>query len=261
MGSGRLADKVALITGASSGIGRAIGLRFAQEGSAVVNASRGMLPREGGEPTHELIRARGGRAVYTETDVTSPADVQRAFAQTLEEFGDIHIVVTSAGVVAPTGDSRDVDPKAFDDHFAVNVRGTFLVVQQALKRFVPAHSGKVITVASNFGLVGVPQLAAYCASKAAVIGMTRSLAVEFGPMGVNANVLCPGATKTEINAHFRGDADIQAHWRRMTPLRMEGDEYIGEPPDIADAAVFLASDESRFMTGACLVVDGGWIAQ
>jgi NAD(P)-dependent dehydrogenase (short-subunit alcohol dehydrogenase family) len=93
-----------------------------------------------------------------------------------------------------------------------------------------------------------------------VIGMARSLAGEFGPLGVNVNALCPGATKTAINVHFRSDEYIQAGWRRMTPLRMDGEEYIAEPRDIANAALYLASDEARFMTGATLVVDGGWIA-
>jgi NAD(P)-dependent dehydrogenase (short-subunit alcohol dehydrogenase family) len=153
-----------------------------------------------------------------------------------------------------------VDIGEWDRHFALNVRGTFLCVQAALRHMAEERYGKVIMIASNFGLVGVPELTAYCAGKAAVIGMARSLAGEFGPLGVNVNALCPGATKTAINVHFRADEELQAGWRRMTPLRMDGEEYIAEPRDIANAALYLASDEARFMTGATLVVDGGWIA-
>jgi NAD(P)-dependent dehydrogenase (short-subunit alcohol dehydrogenase family) len=196
---GRLNGRVTIVTGGSSGIGRASALRFAEEGASVVIA-----------------------------------DVR--------------------------DDPREVDIGEWDSHFALNVRGTFLCAQAALRHMAKERYGKVIMIASNFGLVGVPELTAYCAGKAAVIGMARSLAGEFGPLGVNVNALCPGATKTAINLHFRSDPERQADWRRMTPLRMDKDEYIAEPRDLANAALYLASDESRFMTGATLVVDGGWIA-
>jgi NAD(P)-dependent dehydrogenase (short-subunit alcohol dehydrogenase family) len=218
-------------------------------------------PREGGEPTHEAIRTTGGRADYVQTDVTDPAAVDSLVERAVKSFGDMHIIMTAAGNVGPTGDSRTIDIEDVDRHFALNVRGTFLCAQRALRHFAERRYGKVVTVASNFGLVGVPELAAYCAGKAAVIGFTRSLAIEFGSLGININALCPGATRTAINVHFRADAEVQRNWQEMTPLRMENDAYIAEPTDLANAALFLASDESRFMTGACLVVDGGWIAR
>jgi NAD(P)-dependent dehydrogenase (short-subunit alcohol dehydrogenase family) len=125
---------------------------------------------------------------------------------------------------------------------------------------VPRGKGTIIPVASNFGQVGVAGMAAYCASKAAVIGMVKAVAVEVGKHGVTINALCPGATKTAINAAYRADAETQELWQRMTPLRMEDGEYLAETRDMAAAATFLASDESRFMTGAAMTVDGGWIA-
>jgi NAD(P)-dependent dehydrogenase (short-subunit alcohol dehydrogenase family) len=257
---GVLMDKVAFVTGGSSGIGRAAVIRFAEEGAAVVIASRREGPHEGGLPTHEVIRRGGGTAEFVELDVTDGASVDLAMSQALERMGGLHVLVCSAGVLGPVGDSREIDAAAFDRHFAVNVRGTFLCVQRALKQFLPCGYGKVVTVSSNFGHVGVSGHAAYCASKAAVVGLTRALAVEYGPFGININCLCPGATKTAMNAHTRADPTIQARWRNMTPLRMEGDAYVAEPADIANAALFLASDASRFMHGACLIVDGGWMA-
>jgi NAD(P)-dependent dehydrogenase (short-subunit alcohol dehydrogenase family) len=259
--SRRLNGRVALVTGGSSGIGRAIALRFAAEGADVGILAVRPDPKEGGEPTAMAIERAGGRSVFLQGDVTDPASVDRAVTQLVDRFGGWHIVVCAAGVVPPVGDSREVQLDEFDRHMALNVRGTFLPVQRALRRFAAQGEGKIVTVASFFGLVGVPQLATYCASKAAVIGLTKALAAEFGEAGVNVNALCPGATKTAINAQFRDDDVMQEGWRGMTPLRMAGGDYIAEPSDIADAALFLASEESRFMTGACLVVDGGWIAQ
>jgi len=257
---GRLNGKVAIVTGGSSGIGRASALRFAEEGADVVIADVRDDPREGGSPTQGVIADSGGRAAFVRTDVTKADEVQRLVDETVEQFGGLHAILTAAGNVGPQGDSRRVDVGEWDSHFALNVRGTFLCVQAALRHMAEEHYGKVIMIASNFGLVGVPELTAYCAGKAAVIGMARSLAGEFGPLGVNVNALCPGATKTAINMHFRSDPERQADWQRMTPLRMPKDEYIAEPRDLANAALYLASDESRFMTGATLVVDGGWIA-
>lgn len=258
---GALSGRVALITGGSSGIGRAAAVRFAEEGAAVVVASRRALPHEGGPPTHELIRAAGGTAEFVAVDVTDEDSVDRGIAQAIARMGDLHVIMCSAGVLGPEGDTRGIGAEAFDRHFAVNVRGTFLCLRRALRHFVPAGYGKIITVSSNFGHVGVSGLAAYCASKAAVIGLTRALAVEYGSHGININCLCPGATKTAINAHTRADPAAQERWRHMTPLRMDHEEYVAAPSDIASAALFLASDESRFMQGACLVVDGGWMAQ
>jgi len=258
---GRLEGKTAIVTGGSSGIGRASALRFAEEGARVVVADIRPDPREGGPPTHDVVRANGGQAEYVATDVTNPAAVDGLVQRAIRAFGGLHIIMTAAGNVGPTGDSRLVDIAEWDQHLALNLRATFLCVQRGLRHFAEQRYGKVVTVASNFGLVGVPQLTAYCAGKAAVIGMTRALAVEFGPLGLNINALCPGATRTAINVHFRADPEVQRVWQQMTPLRMADGQYIADPRDLANAALYLASDESRFMTGACLVVDGGWIAQ
>jgi len=258
-GGGRLHGKVALVVGGTSGIGRAIALRFASEGASVLVASRTRESNDGPAATDELIRERGGTGEYVETDVTDPAAVGRAVARAIETFGDLHIVVFSAGTFSG-GDSRQVPVEDFDRQFAVDVRGAFLCSREGLKHFVPKGYGKVVLVSSNFGLVGVAGFAAYCAAKASVIGLARALAVEFGSSGVNVNALLPGATHTASSDPFREDPAIDAIWRRMTPLRMPGDRFVAYADDVAGAAVFLASDDSRAMTGSTLVVDGGWTA-
>jgi NAD(P)-dependent dehydrogenase (short-subunit alcohol dehydrogenase family) len=255
----RLEGKAALVVGGTSGIGRAIALRFAAEGASVVIASRTRASNEGPASTDELIRERGGVGEYVELDVTDPAGVGSAFARTIESLGDLHVVVFSAGTFSG-GDSRELPLEDFDRQFAVDVRGAFLCAREALKHFVPKRYGKLVLVSSNFGLVGVSGFAAYCAAKAAVIGLVRALAVEFGPSGVNVNALLPGATHTASSDPFRENPAIDEIWRRMTPLRMPGDQFVADADDVAGAAVFLASDESRAMTGHALVVDGGWTA-
>lgn len=260
MTPGRLDGKIALVTGGTSGIGRAIALRYAAEGASVVVAARHRDPHDGGPATDELIQANGGAAEYVSLDVAEPAEIDRAVAHTIESMGGLDILVCSAGTVGAAGDSREVNPMEFDNLFTVDVRGAFLCAQRALRHFVPAKYGKIVMVSSNFGLVGVGGLAAYCAAKAAVIGLVRAMAIEFGSSGLNINALCPGATKTAMGDSYRDDPAVIETWKRMTPLRMTGDEFIAQAEDVANAALFLASDESRFMTGACLVVDGGWTA-
>jgi NAD(P)-dependent dehydrogenase (short-subunit alcohol dehydrogenase family) len=256
---GRLQGSAALVVGGTSGIGRAIALRFAAEGADVVVASRSQESNEGPVPTDELIRQAGGAGEYAQLDVSDSAAVARVVTQAIESRGGLDILVYSAGTFSG-GDSREVPVEDFDRQFAVDVRGAFLCAREALKHFVPKRRGKVVLVSSNFGLVGVAGFAAYCAAKAAVIGLVRSLAVEYGPSGVNVNALLPGATHTASSDPFREDPGIDEIWRRMTPLRMPGDAFVADPEDVASAAVFLASDESRAMTGQGLVVDGGWTA-
>ncbi|MCC6177297.1 MAG: SDR family oxidoreductase [Chloroflexi bacterium] len=255
-----LDGKNALVVGGTSGIGRAIALRYAAEGASVVVAARHRDPHEGGLPTDELITASGGISEYISLDVAEPTEIERTVTQAIDRMGRLEILVCSAGTVSAAGDTRDIHFSEFDDQFTIDVRGTFLCAQQALKHFVPARYGKIVMVSSNFGLIGVSGLSAYCAAKAAVIGLARAMAIEFGSHGINVNALCPGATKTAMGDRYRDDPAVIETWKRMTPLRLGGDEFIAQANDVANAALFLASEESRFMTGACLVVDGGWTA-
>ena len=256
----RLGGKIALVVGGTSGIGRAIALRYAGEGAAVVVAARRRQSNDADTPTDEAIRDLGGVAEYAELDVTDPLAVDRVVDDTVRRTGRLDILVFSAGAIGGAGDSREVDLEEFDQQFAVDVRGAFLCARAALRHFEPMKYGKIVIVTSNFGLVGVKGLAAYCAAKAACIGLVRAMAVEFGGSGINVNALCPGATRTLTGDLYRSDPAVIETWKRMTPLRMRGGAFIAEAEDVASAALFLASDEASFMTGACLVVDGGWTA-
>lgn len=256
----RLTGKVALVVGGSSGISRGVALRFAEEGAHVTVADLRAEPREGGIAAADEITDRGGCGAFVQCDLTDEESTAAAFTAVEQRHGRLDVLFVGAGMAEPTGDTRDIDVAAFDRHMALNVRGTFLAIRQALRLMVPRRSGRIIPVASNFGQVGVGGMTAYCGSKAAVIGMTRAVAVEMGPHNVTINALCPGATKTAINKGYREDEQIQTLWRQETPLRMDDGDYIAEVHDIAAAALYLASDEARFMTGSCLTIDGGWIA-
>jgi NAD(P)-dependent dehydrogenase (short-subunit alcohol dehydrogenase family) len=257
----KLDSRIALVTGGSSGIGRGVALRLAEDGAAVVVADVQEQPLEGGVPTHTLIQQRGGRARYVPTDVSEPDAVRTCVDTALEEFGGLHIAFCGAGVVGPVGDSTELDIAEFDRHFAINVRGAFLAARAALRHFTTTGYGRVVLVSSTSGLVGVAQTAAYCASKAAVIGLARSLAAEFGQHGITVNALCPGATQTAMGAKYRADPEVRAEIERMTPIRLpEGEAFVAEPADIASVVAYVVSDEARFMTGSCVVVDGGLTA-
>ncbi|MGI9556581.1 MAG: SDR family NAD(P)-dependent oxidoreductase [Solirubrobacterales bacterium] len=258
---GRFADQVALVTGGSSGLGRAVAQRLAAEGATVAIGDLRAEPREGGEPTHEAIGSAGGTAVHYELDVTSEDAVQDMFTNAVDELGGLDVVICAAGIIGPEGDSREIEFEDFKRVFEVNVNGVWLCNQAALRHMVPAKAGRIVNFASNYGLIGSVQLATYCASKAAVINITKSLAVEFGQHGININAICPGATATEINAHMRSRDDIDQLFQARTPIRI-GDEgrYVGIPEEIASAVLFMASDEFSFGTGTAFVVDGGWVA-
>ena len=258
--TGRLAGKKIVITGGSSGIGRATALLFAEEGASVAILSRSTTPHEGGVPTHELIAAAGSKATHVAVDVSDADALEHAIGDAVEFLGGLDVIVASAGVSGPIGDSRTVDIREVKESLDVNILGTFVALQTAMRTFVDQGHGRAIVVSSNFGRVGVRGFAAYCMAKAAMTNLTRALAVEFGSYGITVNTLSPGSTKTQMSAPAHSDPTLAAAFRAATPLVLPGNEYQAEPVYIAHAAVFLASDESRFMTGADLVVDGGWNA-
>ncbi|MEA2168647.1 MAG: hypothetical protein QOF76_1947 [Solirubrobacteraceae bacterium] len=258
MSERRLDGRVAVVTGGSSGIGRGVALRLAAEGASVVVADLQEGPREGGTPTHVAIEDAGGRATYVRTDVADAADAASCVDAAVSAFGGLHIAFCGAGVTSPIADTTDIELGEWNRHIAVNLTGSFLVAQAALRRFVQERYGRIVLVSSTSGMVGVARTAAYCASKAAVIGLGRALAAEYGRHGITVNVLCPGATNTAMGVRYRSDPDVLADMRRMTPLRLDGaDGIVAEPADIAGAAAYMVSDEARFMTGSCLVIDGG----
>ncbi|MCW2843983.1 MAG: short-chain dehydrogenase [Nocardioides sp.] len=257
-----LDGRVALVTGGLSGIGRAIAAKLASNGAHVVVLDAGEVSRDDGISGEELVAALPTKSLFHQGDVADPDAVGAAVERTVSAFGSLDVLVNNAGVtVFKSIDALEVDD--FDFVLRTNVRGAFVCAQVAVARMrTQSRRGVIVNVASNFAFVGATDAVAYCTSKGAVVSMTQALAVEVGKEGIRVNALCPGATATEFNRAHRARAEIDAEWQEMTPLRVLGTgAHLATPDQIADAALFLASDSSAFMTGASLVVDGGWNAR
>jgi NAD(P)-dependent dehydrogenase (short-subunit alcohol dehydrogenase family) len=253
---GRLAGKVALITGAGSGIGRATAVRFAAEGAAV-----GVLDRDGDAAagTVKLLQADGGRGIALTADVADAGQVGAAVDTLVTMFGGLHVVYNNAGVDS-RGSVAVAEEADWDRCFDINVKGTYLVSQASLRHLEAGAS--IINQGSVAGLVGVMNFAAYCAAKGAVIALTRSMAVDLAGRGVRVNVICPGTVYTplmEPMLRARGDGDLAAGLAKTLLKYPIG--RLGDPSDIANVALFLASDEASFMTGSVITPDGGMTAQ
>jgi NAD(P)-dependent dehydrogenase (short-subunit alcohol dehydrogenase family) len=245
-----LTDKVAIVTGASSGIGRASALLFAREGAAVVVGARrgGELDRLVGE-----IGAAGGRAVAVPGDVTDEATAAALVAAATRHFGGLDIAFNNAGVLGPmqpTAELAEADWRATLD---ANLTGAFLGAKHQLPALLARGGGSVIFTATFVGhTVGFPGLAAYAASKAGLIGLTQALAAEVGPRGIRVNALLPGAVDTPMYRHMNGTAEAQAFVANLHALKRAS-----TPEELAKSALYLASDLSAFQTGTAMLVDGG----
>ena len=254
--SGRLAGKVALITGAGSGIGRATAVRFAAEGARVGVLD---LSADAAAETAKLIDAAGGQALPLAADVVDSGQVAEAVEAVVSRYGHLDVLYNNAGVDS-RGSVAVAEEDDWDRCFGVNVKGTFLTSRAALRHMGTGSS--IINQGSVAGLVGVANFAAYCAAKGAVIALTRSMAVDLAPRGVRVNVICPGTVFTplmEPMLRARGDGDLQAGLAKTLVKYPIG--RLGDPTDIANVALFLASDEAAFMTGSVVAADGGMTAQ
>ncbi len=254
----RLKDKVAIITGGGRGLGRGIALRFAQEGAAVVLADRDAAASR---QTAEEIKALGGRRVLAlAVDVSRKAQVRRMVDETVGHFGGVDILVNNAGIskVIPFLEATEED---WDRIMAVNLKGAFLCCQAVLPIMVKRGRGKIINMSSQSGKTGNSWYAAYCASKFGLIGLTQSLAAEFAPQGITVNAICPGVIFTPLWEEQLPDyarkknlspAQVKSYLEKRIPLGR-----LGRVEDVANLAVFLASDEADYMTGQALNVTGG----
>jgi 3-oxoacyl-[acyl-carrier protein] reductase len=247
--SQKLAGKVAVVTGASKGIGAAIATHLAAEGAAVVvNYSSS---KEGAERVVADIKKKGGQAIAVQANVAKPADIQRLFAETKKAFDKVDILVNNAGIYefAPL---EEVTPEHFHKHFDLNVLGLILASQEAVKHMGNA-GGSIVNISSVAADAAPPNFSVYSATKAAVNAVTRSLAQELGPRKIRVNAVNPGMVETEgTNSAGITDSEFRKQTEAQTPLGR-----IGQPHDIAPAVVFLASPDSAWITGEALYVSGG----
>lgn len=253
--AGRLEGKVALITGGASGIGRATAMLFAREGAAVAIAD---VNEAAGNETAQQIVNGGGRAIFERTDVTRSADCERLVQRTVHEFGSISILFNNAGIIRRAS-VVELTEEDWDSVMAVNLKSIFLLSRQVIPLMIKAGGGSIINTASGWGLAGGSRAAAYCASKGAVVLMTKALAVDHGAAKVRVNCICPGDTNT---AMLRSEAqqlgENENRFLAESARRPLG--RIGSPEEIAKAVLYLASDASSFVTGTAMVVDGGGLA-
>lgn len=243
------------MSGAASGIGAAVSRLFAAEGASLVLVDRDAA---GLAATSTEIAGRGSGYALVTGDLTDPTIAERTVATALDRYGSLHILINNAGV-ALTGTVIETSPSEWDSVFATNVRSAYLLSREAIPRMRESGGGTIVIVASEAGLVGFPRYAAYSATKAALVNLTRSMALDHAPDGIRVNCVCPGSIDTPLlRAFYEAQPDPQ-----QARLQDQADHPlgIGQPEDIAQAVLYLASDRSAYVTGHALVVDGGYTAK
>jgi NAD(P)-dependent dehydrogenase (short-subunit alcohol dehydrogenase family) len=248
----RLAGKVAFITGAASGIGAACAERFAREGASIA----GLDVQKPTDAAWRNVVQSAPDAVFLEADVRDEPSVERAVATAVERFGRIDVLVNAAGVFS-VGGVDELDAAEWDRIVDVNLKGTYLVSKHVVRRMMARRAGSVIHLASVEGVLGMPQQAAYNASKGGVVLLTRNMAADYGPLGIRVNCLCPGYIETPMTALLSAPG-LEAVREQFVNAHLLGRS--GRPEEVAAAALFLASEDASFVTGAALVVDGGFSA-
>jgi NAD(P)-dependent dehydrogenase (short-subunit alcohol dehydrogenase family) len=249
----RLKGKVSLITGAARGIGRTSALLFSREGSSIVIAD---LDEEGGQKTRSEIIGNGGKAIFIKTDVSKKEDVLNLVGRTIEEFGRLHILYNNAGVFWKKKDGRitDIDEDIWNEIISINLKSTYLCCRYAIPEIMKSGGGSVINTASSAAVLGVPGCDAYTASKGAIVAITRSMAAEYGSFNIRVNCIVPTHIETPM---FEESTKNVPGFNEDKFLKTFPLGKYGKPEDSANAALFLASDESLFVTGSMCTVDGG----
>lgn len=247
-----LEGKVALVTGAGSGIGRATALAFAREGAKLVVAD---IADQDGEKTVRMIEDDGGDATFVRVDISKADEVEAMIKTAVDTYGQLDCAHNNAGIEGPAVATADVDEEDWDKVMEINLKGAWLCTKYEVIQMLEQGGGAIVNTASTLGITGLPQIAAYTASKHGVIGLTQSAALDYGTQNIRVNAVMPGVTRTPMmdrqmsGAHLEEDMYIQLH-----PIGR-----LGQPEEIAEAVVWLCSDRASFVTGHAMAVDGGFL--
>ena len=244
----RLKDKIAIITGGGTGIGLATARAFCQEGAKVILFGRRK------EKLEKAVEKLGGSAMIVQGDMTNNNDLDKLINETLHNFKKIDILVNNAGLFNGSP-LHEISDSQWDEIMDINIRSVFQLTRRVLPVMLSQKYGSIIHISSILGLIAVPQVAAYNVSKGALNQFSRSIAVEYGSSGIRSNSICPGLIATDMTADLMKDADLMKEWSKEYPIGR-----FGKPEDVANACLYLASDESSFVTGITLPVDGGFTA-
>lgn len=245
-------DKVALVTGGSSGIGKATAIAFAEKGASVV-----IVDWIENEETLNLIKACGGEAIFIKCDVSKATDVKAMVEKTIATFGRIDYAFNNAGIEGTNAKSADCTEENFDRTIGINLKGIWLCMKYEIPEILKQGKGAIVNCSSVAGLVGFGGLPAYVASKHGVIGLTKTAALEYAKLGIRVNAVCPGVIKTPMMDRLTGSKkEAEEQFTGLEPVGR-----MGQPEEIANAVVWMCSDEASFVTGLAMAVDGGFVAQ
>lgn len=251
-------NKVVLVTGGGSGIGRATAIAFGSQGAKVVIASRRIKE---GEKAVQSIEAVGGEAIFVKTDLTKATEVKHLIDRTVKTYGSLDYAFNNAGVEGKLGSIIELTEEDWDEVININLKGIWLSMKYQIPQMLEQGKGAIVNNASAFGLVGFSNLSPYCASKHGVIGLTKSLALEFAREGIRINAVCPGAIKTDMQ--FRLAESLGSSYQELEQeiVKTYPSGRIGNPDEVAKAVLWLCSDGASFITGHSLAIDGGYTIQ